>query len=114
MTLYLPIFKRANNLVIFHSGSDQLFSKILTKVKTFLTSSSSTIQVSWNFLHSLDPLEILHVKNLYGLLSALLPASAEAALSIEKWIDLAEVGKMLLSSRVQDLSTMVKINEMFI
>ena len=113
MTLYLPIVKRANNLVIFHSGSDQLFSKILTKVKTFLT-SSSTIQVSWNFLHSLDPLEILHVKNLYGLLSALLPASAEAALSIEKWIDLAEVGKMLLSSRVQDLSTMVKINEMFI
>ena len=66
-------------------------------------------------MHSLDPLEILHVKNLYGLLSALLPASAaKAALSIEKWIDLAEVGKMLLSSRVQDLSTMVKINEMFI
>lgn len=49
-------------------------------------------------MHSLDPLEILHVKNLYGLLSALLPASAaKAALSIEKWIDLAEVGKMLLS-----------------
>ena len=99
MTLYLPIFKRANNLVIFHSGSDQLFSKILTKVKTFLTSSSSTIQVSWNFLHSLDPLEILHVKNLYGLLSALLPA---AAFSIEKWISsataaIAEVGKMVLS-----------------
>ena len=53
-----------------------------------------------NFLHiSLLPLEILHVKNLYGLLSALLPA---AAFSIEKWISLAtarkaEVGKMVLS-----------------